>query len=381
MKKISLILLVFFCSSLFSQPPNGSKSLLHTQTARTFESGRLELHSGMNFFTRVTEFVGSGQKPQNFSANNYWLVVGHFNLTYGLMDNLDLTIAPRVYQDTHYSNSYNLPDDIFVTLKGGSFAFGKRRFYGSLMTNFRFGTGEQHNYPFVEYASGALEYGFTGALSYFIDPYLPERALNAHLNLGWWNHNEAGEVLYKFKDGTTLKGSKNSSELQYALGVVYPTALFDYRLEMFGTAFITEPDEFVYSRENYLYMTPSIQYKAIPWLTADLGVDIRLTSDENTTNYNIVPEMGSRDYNLPNYCSWRVHMGLNLTILPLSPSKRSAAEVEKDEFNKRVEFFQKIVEDRQRSEDLQEELERLKKEREAAEKELEELKQIMQEEE
>ena len=42
-------------------------------------------------------------------------------------------------------------------------------------------------------------------------------------------------------------------------------------------------------------------------------------------------------------------------------------------------FFQKIVEERQRSEDVQEELDRLKDERKEAERELEELKQIMDE--
>ena len=45
-----------------------------------------------------------------------------------------------------------------------------------------------------------------------------------------------------------------------------------------------------------------------------------------------------------------------------------------------VKFFQKIVEDRQKSEEVQEQLDLLKEERQDAEKELEELKQIMEEE-
>ena len=55
-------------------------------------------------------------------------------------------------------------------------------------------------------------------------------------------------------------------------------------------------------------------------------------------------------------------------------------EIERDRFNKRVDFFQSIIEDRDRAERVQEELDRLKREREEAEKELEELKQILEEE-
>jgi len=374
MKKISLLLLILFVGTAFSQPPNGSKSLIHTQSARTFDSGRLEVHSSMNFFTRATDFIGSGQTPQGFQGVNYWLVAGNLAFTYGVMDNLDITLASRLYQDTHYENEYNLPGDIFITVKGGSFAFASRRMYGALMASLRIPTGEQHNYPFTEYASGALEYGFTGAMSYFMDPYLPERSFNAHVNLGWWNHNEIGEELY-----TGMKSSVNSSELQYALGLTYPTALFDYRLEVFGSAFLTQPDKIVYSRENYTYITPSLRYKAFSWVSMDLGIDIRLTGTDDETAG--VPKITNEDYNLPNYASWRVHMGLNLTLLPFTSTAKTETEVERDEFNKRVEFFQKIVEERQKSEDIQEELDRLKEERQEAENELEELKQIMEEQE
>ncbi len=372
MRKISLLLLLLFIGIGLSQPPNGSRSLIHTQSARTFDSGQLEIHSSMDFFTRATEFIGQTNPPQNFHAVNYWLVSGNLAITYGILDNLDLTIAPRIYQDTHYANEYNLPGDVFFTLKGGSFDFAGRHMYGALMTTVRLATAEQHNYPFTEYASGATEYAFTGALSYFMDPYLPERSFNAHLNVGWWNHNEAGVEVYPGKTAT-----HNSTELQYALGLVYPTAMFDYRLEMNGTSFLDQPDEFVYSREDYMYVTPSIRYNAMSWVSMDLGVDIRVSSDVDETSG--VPRKTSADLNLPNYSSWRVFMGLNLKVLPFTTGSKSEAEVQRDEFKKRVEFFQKIVEERQQSEDVQEELDRLKEERKDAEKELEELKQIMEE--
>ena len=44
-------------------------------------------------------------------------------------------------------------------------AFAQRKVQGALMTSFRFPTGEKHNYPHAEYASGAVEYGFTCSLT------------------------------------------------------------------------------------------------------------------------------------------------------------------------------------------------------------------------
>ncbi len=328
MKKVSLILLALMVTFAYSQPPIGSKSLLHTQSARTLSKGFVTLYSEMNFFTKATQFIGSGQPPQNFHAANYWLVVGQTSLSWGILDNLDLILSPRIYQDTHYSNEYNLPGDIFVSLKMGSFGFMEKKLYTGLMLNTRIPTGEKHNYPFVEYASGAVEFGMTGLLSYYLDPYLPDRSFSAHLNLGYWNHMEAGKTVYN-DGGKYYDATKNSSELQYALGLIYPTDMFDYRLELEGIAYLNQPDDFVYSRENYTYVSPSIRYKVFSWLSADLGIDIRVSKDENTTDYTKVAERGSNpNYNLPNYCAWRVHMGVNVQIFPLTTRKLSSAELE-----------------------------------------------------
>ncbi|MBD3224276.1 MAG: hypothetical protein GF313_06065 [Caldithrix sp.] len=212
-----------------------------------------------------------------------------------------------------------------------------------------------------------------------MDPYLPERAFNAHLNVGWWNHNEAGNMVYDVGN-RQYAATKISTELQYAVGTVYPTSLFDYRLELNGISYINQPDEFVYSRENWMYVTPSIRYKFSSFFSLDLGIDIRLMGNEDETNTTLVPDKSNEDFNLPNYADWKVNMGLNLKILPFVSTSKSAAEIERQEFNERVEFFQDIVEKREQSQDIQEELEKLKEEREAAEKELEELRQIMEEE-
>ena len=375
MKRLSS-LLVLLCAASFALAQNpGSKSLLHTHTGRTFEQGRLEVRTNLNFFTKLGEFIGQN-KPTGFSAANYWMVANNVLITYGAFDNVDLTVAARIYQDTHYSNEYNIPDDIFVTLKAGSFDFANRRMYGAGMINLRFGTGEKHNYPFVEYASGAVEYGLMAAFSYYLDPYLPERSFSSHLNLGWYNHNDASQVVYDERN-VKQEATLNASELQFGLGFVYPVGALSFMLELNGINYIEQPDTMVYSRENYIYVTPSIRYKPYRWVSMDLGVDVRISSNVQETKG--VPLFTS-SLDLPNYASWKAHLGLNFTILPLGPSELTPEEMDRDRFNKRIDFFQNIIEERERVESVQEELDRLRREREEAEKELEELKQVLEEE-
>ncbi len=371
MKKVSQILLIslLITSTAIAQTALGSKSLMMTQTARTFEAGRFEIHSDMNFFTKLAD-IGK-LNAQNISAANYWLVNSAMSLTYGVSDNFDFTITPGLYQDTHTSNEFNLPDDIGVSFKAGSFDFLDRQMYGAVIAKVKFPVGEDHNYPFTYYSSGAVEYGFTGALSYYLDPYLPDRSFSAHLNLGWLNHNEAGVEVFPGKKATV-----NSSELQYAFGLLYPTELFDFQLELSGATFLVQPNEFVYGREDYTYVTPSIKYKPFGWFAFNFGVDVRVSADKDES-------VGLANYeqiDLPNYSAWKAHLGFELTLLPLTASTQSSAQVDKNQFNKRVEFFQQIIEDREKSENIKIELDKLKEERESAEKELEELKQILEEE-
>lgn len=373
MKQISLVLLMLFFiqSAVTAQAPIGSLGLIHVQTARTYESGRFEIHSDMNFFTKLAENLGN-ISPDQFKAANYWLVNSGLALTYGINDNFDLIVAPGIYQDTHYKNEYNLPDDLRLYVKAGSFDFADRHMYYAFQPGFRFPLGNDHNYPFTYYASPAVEYGLNSALSYYVDPYLPDRSFSLHINVGWWNHNEAGKVVFPGKTATV-----NSTELLYGFGILYPADLFDFQLEMTGAKFLQKPDEFVFGREDWMYVTPSIKYKPFSWFSFIFGVDIRVSPDKQESTVGV--ELG-KNLGLPNYAAWKAHIGLQLQILPLATSGPSAAQAERDQFNKRVDFFQKIIEDREKSENIKEELDKLKEERETAEKELEELKQILEEE-
>ena len=214
------------------------------------------------------------------------------------------------------------------------------------------------------------------AFSYYVDPYLLNRNFSTHLNLGWYNHNDAAKVVYERK-GTEQKARFNGTKLQYGLGFVYPVGMMDLMLELNGISWIEQPDTMVYGREDYMYVTPAIRFRPYHWLYADLGVDVRISEDVEETSG--VP-LRTTNVNLPNYADWKAWLAVNFTILPLAPTELTPEELERERFKSRVDFFQNIIEERERIENIQEELERLRREREEAEKELEELKQILEEE-
>ena len=179
--------------------------------------------------------------------------------------------------------------------------------------------------------------------------------------------NEAGKEIHGRYTSTV-----NSTELQYGVGILYPMDMFEFMLEINGINYLQQPDSVVYGRENWMYISPSIRYKPFPWLSMDIGIDYLLVGTEDDSHYQ-------PDVDLPNYSTWKVNMGLNFKILPLPTASDSPGEMQRKQFNKRVDFFQSIIEERERVEDVQEELEKLKQDREEAEKELEELKQILEE--
>lgn len=384
MKKLNflLIVIILLSVSVFAQNPGmiGVDGLLHTQTGRNIEKGQLGLVSNMNFFTKLGEFIGDASlKPADFSAANYWLVAGNFGLTYGILDNLDMTAYIRVYQDTHYKNEFNLPDDIFINLKTGSYRFGENRFYSSFMTSFRIPTGEVHNYPFAEYASGQFSWGLMTALSYYVDPYLPERSLNFHLNLGYWNNNERGSKIEDVR-GTEFLADRSSQHINLNFATVIPAGMVDLRFELSGIVYSTKPEGFIYSAEEWVFFTPSIRYKAMDWLAMDLGIDFKMSPEEDREWTTDAYPINAGVVDLPkNYTAWKVHLGLNMEIPLGGKSSKSLEDVEQEEFNKRVEFYQTVKQETEDAKKIEEELENLRKERESADKEIEELRRLLEE--
>jgi hypothetical protein len=386
MKKIlsSLaLLLLLFSQNVLAQLPNAEKALIHTQTARTFSKGQLGIYTNMNFYSKIGDFLGD-VKPADFSAKNYWLVASNLVFTYGIMEHLDASLGIRLYQDTHYDNEFNLPDDIFLTIKTGSYSFGRNRFSQAGLVSFRFPTGEVHNYPFTEYTTNSVQFGFMYALSYYNDPYLPQRSFNMHFNAGFWFYNEYGTVLFdpkKFDPESTapkLEADINSSDYRMALAFAYPTGLFDFRLEMTGMLFLTDPNTFVYSNEEWAFLSPSIRYSPVNWLAVDLGVDFRLSPGDRNSTVGLPDPTGTIDLP-PNFPAWKVQMGLNINLNLMGENAFSDLSYEESRARKKVQAFEAVVEEREKTESIQQEIDNLKKVRQEAEKEIDDLKKILDE--
>jgi len=380
MKKpvFSFFIVLLFGGLLQAQLPNGNRALLHTQIAKNVEKGRLEISTNMNFFTKAADFIGSA-KPANFEQVNYWLVAGDAVFTYGIIEHFDASLGIRVYQDTHYSNEFNLPDDLFLTLKAGSFRSNNGHFNSSGMLSFRIPTAEQHNYPLTEYASGSFEFGLLGAFSFYMDPYLPERSFNMHFNIGYWNHNESGNTLYTYTtgqgqaEGEKLKATRNSQDFRMALAAVFPSDLFDFRMELSGILYLTKPNDFVYSAEEWAFFSPSIRYKPLDWVSMDLGADFRISPKDRQLTTDQIPDF-SKSFELPkNYPDWKIHLGLNVGFSLSGKGTYKAEDYVREKAKERVELFETVVKEEEKTKQVQQEIENLRRVRKEAEDEIEEI--------
>lgn len=368
----------------------GSKSMLHVQSAQTLKPRRLDFRTNMRFYTKVGDFLGQ-QKPSDFSTVNYWDVQANALLTYGFSEHFDASFNVRVYQDVHNQSDiratgepseYNAPDDLFLFLKAGSFGFSNDKLVVGGQGALRFPTGTDYNYPLEDYTAGSLEWGLKFLFSYYNDPFLPDRDFSFHANVGWWYHNDAGKTLAALIDPATneavdQQADGNSSALRYGLGFSYPTDLFDLNLELWGNNFISQPDSFAFSRENYVYVTPSIRFKPRWWVNFDLGLDLRVSSDTDETSGLVSFE--GQNLDIPNYASWKMTLGANFVLNPGADKLRGGVG-SRATIKEKVDFYERLLQERDKTRSIEEELRRLKREREQAEKELEELRQLLDEE-
>ncbi len=363
-----LAVILGFASLAAAQPNfNGGKGLTYVTSAWTLDPGYLT----------VTGFTRSFGKVGNFAtgAVTIWDVSGRVSLNYGLSRHFELVVAPQVYQDTNRGGSgVNLPSDLFVQVKVGSFSSpGSSLAYGALLST-RFPLGKTQNIPFEPYTTQKFSWGVGGMMTYSRDPLYPEEGTSVHVNLGYWNHNDVGAELAAGGPPQTKPGTM-SQEILYGVGVRVPKDVFDISAELYGNVFIQTPPTAAYSRENYLYFTPSVTYKPIRWFAFNFGVDIRLLEGEDTTDYTYVSRTlpGSQ----PNYGSWRVNLGAKFTLLPTSVYKTDERDILMQKAETRRELFEQIIKEQRETEAAESELERIKAERIRAEKELERLRRIL----
>ena len=203
---VSVLIIAILVPLLYSQNPGttGSYGIFHTYQSRSFQPGRYEVYTNVNFY----------------SKSHAWLWAGNVAVTAGIFDNMDLAVTWRVYQTTNFYEGTNAPHDLFFTLKGGNFTFQKGRYVLAIMGQGRIPIGKTHNYPFTEYASGSFELGIKGGFSYYSNPYLPHRSVSVHYNIGYWNHNEQGKEI-PLPDDTKIYRYKKFVKTGYGFSNYY----------------------------------------------------------------------------------------------------------------------------------------------------------------
>jgi len=346
---------------------NGGRGLTYVKSAWNLKSGFLTLSGRSQVFGKVSN------NAQNSVA--VWDIQGALSLNYGITDHIELALSPIMYQDTQVGKKkYMMPGDLFLGLKFGSYNVTRSSLTWGLSFDTRFPTGKESNVAFEPYSAGTVTWGFTGMLSYSKDPLYPDENLNVDFNLGYMNYNDVGEKL-SGNPSDPYSVTSMTQELLYGFGIKIPTPGFDFSVEMYGNSFIQKaPKETAYSVENYLYLTPGINYKAFRWLTLKVGADFRLSSNTDETTYEYIRRYS---IDLPNYPSWRINFGLNILLLPTTVYNVSDKDVLIRKAESRRELFEQIINEQRETESAEEELDKIKTERRKAERELERLRRIL----
>ncbi|NUO78464.1 hypothetical protein HUU05_00180 [candidate division KSB1 bacterium] len=337
---------------------NGGRSLPHINTAWTLPRGQFTLHAfGSSYYQTVVKKVGN--VPE---AKTFWDVQSALALYFASGKNLEWAVKQIVYQDTHRGEGYNVPDDLFLNMKFGSFGSKISPLKAGLILNGRIPLAKEHNILFEPYSGGSVEMGLIGAASYSPDLLIPENAFNLHVNFGFWHHNDTGKLLTGAPNDT-LAVLKPSQEFLWGAGFAVPTTQFDFSFELYGRMFMTKPPGTAYSREDAIYFSPSVNYRPKHWAALNVGFDFRLTQDKEETRYDTGLPIINLD--LPSYPAWRVNFGATFHLNQAAPPDNRPLFVSA---NGRLVPRQKSLEnqlnvEQRKTENAEEELEKIREER------------------
>ena len=380
MRKIVFVFLLFLGSmQIFGVPFQGGKGLIYLHSADVLNKGYLDVSTGIRYFGKIASFGGS-QK-----AYTLWNVKGFMSFNYGLSEHVEMAFSPVVYQDTNKGNSgidkesVNFPDDIYLGVKFGSFHELESPYVFGGRVLLRIPTAGVHNIIYEEYSAGALEVSVSGLFSYYSNVPFPDAGWSLHANLGYLNHNDVGQEL---TDLDTDSPRNMSSELLFGIGALFPAGQFDFSVELNANTFLVKPPASAYSREYASYLTGGVYYKPYPWLTFQMGFDLRLKSDDDLTEYrgggvtHLNPPPTS---DFPNYPAWRGVMGVKMALLPKSLRTSDEQDLRRKTRDRRT-ILEQMMEDQKDTEEAEEELSRIKNERQRVEQELERLRKMLEEE-
>ena len=374
LKFSAFVILALLCANFnqgFATQFGGGHTLVYTQKAQLLSPGELNLILHMRAYSKViqsgdyTLYDGTGAISANFGFSRA------FELGVTVLAYQDLNLSQKVINGVRYQEQ--IPDDVILHTKFGGWGFPVKSSMIRMAfdVNYRIRSALVREDVYLEpYSSDAMEYGINMLLSLYTNAFYPDENQQVHLNLGYLNHNDAG----------LGRGLFNSAqELLYSVGYVYPTLRFDFFGELHGTHFIELPPPEVYSREDYLYISPGVTYKPFYGFHVQFAMEWLLLNETNTTVGRITPP----DYPA-NYPPWRVSG--NLILSPTTAffsqptfarvteeSKRRERLLEQAGIDRRA-LFEWVTDEDFGKEYIDLELEKIRQERQKAEEELNKLK-------
>lgn len=383
MKKITYLAAVFLWLVL-AMP--ASAYIRNTGIGLAYTGSALIIPRGTFAITNFSRFFFKDQVISHSSGVQtgvtIWNIQNGLAFSYGLANKFEITISQLIYQDTNTSGrGYILPGDVFFFGKIGAFKLPNSGVHLALQTMMRFPLGADHNILFEPYSGGRIEFGFKGIFSWYSTPNFIEAGSNIHLNLDFVSHNDLQKPLSAHPRD---QGSTNTTrQLLYSLAVAKHAGDFEWALELYGNVFLTQPVFNAYSREPAAFLTPSVKFSPNGWFGLQVGVDFRLSADRDQTVY--MYETSKPSQGLPNYPPWRLHGSLRIQggrkIESLTQKKIDSIGSNItiiDELNRRDQvIYEKLVQERKKTENAEEELERIRKERERMEKMLEQLRNVL----
>ena len=297
--KIILILTLTFgmASTGFGAQFFGGNSLLHSNSALLVPPGGLDVNLYVRGYTTIVELerISNGTSAMA--------------IAYGFIENFELGFSQILYQDLNLTyrpkqgeTSVAIPGDTYLRLKWGGIPISKKAYFAAI-GNVRYRMAEFYDIHLEPYKSGAIEPELTLCVSQYWDPLNPDEDKSMHGNLGFIFHND------------TEKLGDASMELTFLYSMFMPRGRSGFGFELYGAFFLQRPEELVFARENWAYMTPVYKYQILSSITLTTGLDILLMGRENTSTRNI----GGDALNVyPNYADWRLTTKVSYTPYDLA---------------------------------------------------------------
>lgn len=301
-----ILLIVLLIVSLLSSAPvfaaqfMGGNGFLHSNSALVMPPGALDLSN------YVRSYISLFHAGVGYSVSN---ATSALSTTFGYSNNLEVGFSQILYQSLNLTNrefvpgvSSMVPGDTYIRFKFGGYQFTPNLFWG-IMPNIHYRVGEFHDVQLEPYASNNIELEVMFLMTYLQKPLYPNEGRIFHFNYSITNHRDLKPI------------TKASQSINFLFGFLQPRSnKSDIGVELYGSIFYKRPAIEIFSRENWVYITPMFKHKIFRGMRFTIGLDYLLVGSKNTTNFTDAAD-DQEDLDIlnsfPNYPSWRLTTRIN----------------------------------------------------------------------